>query len=162
MDNKAGKIFSLELNVGSFLGAIIATFMYFLSSQKGIENLISISLTFAFPIYLLKLSRTYEQVNCNKDSFLEEILFPKFTKNGLRIYLKTICIYAVLIIVFILTALLWNLGLQNDNNNLIAKIFCCYSVLGLFIASILLLMDLVFDFVIGIFLIAQKNPIRSE
>lgn len=156
MDNNSGKIFSLELNVGSFLGAMVATSIYFLNSQQGIESLISIALTFAFPIYLLKVSRTYEQVNCNKDNFIEEILFPKLTKKGLKIYLKTICIYAVLIIVFILIALLWNLGLQNDNNNLIAKVFCCYSVSALFIVSNLLLMDLVFDFLIGIFLTAQK------
>ncbi|MGW8126785.1 hypothetical protein ACWEYS_13240 [Staphylococcus xylosus] len=162
MDNKSGKIFSLELNVGSFLGAIIAMFIYFLNSQQDIKSLVSIALTFAFPIYLLKVSRLYEQVECNRDNFLKEILFPKLSKNDVKIYSITICKYLVLIIVFILTALLWNLGLQNDNNNLIAKVFCCYSVLALFIASSLLLMDLVFDFLIGAFLIAQKNLIRGE
>lgn len=41
IDNKSGKIFSLELNVGSFIGAIIATFIYFLGSQQDINSLIS-------------------------------------------------------------------------------------------------------------------------
>lgn len=154
--NNLEKIFSLELNVGSFIGAIIGTFIYFLGSQKGIENLISISLTFAFPIYLLKLTRTYEQVNCNKDSFLEEILFPKFTKNELRLYMNTICMYTISIAVFITVALIFNTGVQNEDNNLLQKSFCCYSVLALFIASSLLLMDIVFDCIIGFFLSVQK------
>lgn len=157
MDNKSGKIFSLELNVGSFLGAIIAMFIYFLNSQQDIKSLVSIALSFAFPIYLLKVSRLYEQVGCNKDSFLKEILFPKLSKNDVKIYLITICKYLVLIAFFVCIALLFNIGLQNEANNLIKKAICCYSALALFIASSFLLMELVFDFLIGLILIGQKN-----
>lgn len=156
IDNKSGKIFSLELNVGSFIGAIIATFIYFLGSQQDINSLISIALTFTFPIYLLKVSRMYEKEKCNSKNFVKAILFPKFSKTGLKIYLQNICLYAINIIIFILIALLLNNGLHNVDN-LIGKAICCYSALALFIASSFLLMELVFDFLIGLILIGQKN-----
>ena len=75
----------------------------------------------------------------------------------MKIYLITICKYLVLIAFFVCIALLFNIGLQNEANNLIKKAICCYSALALFIASSFLLMELVFDFLIGLILIGQKN-----
>lgn len=161
IDNKSGEIFSLELSVGTFIGAIIATFIYFLDSQQDIKSLISIALTFSFPIYLLKLSRNYEKVNCNKRDFAKLILFQDLTKTGLKNYLKNICSYVFCIIFFILLALLYNMGLEHFHN-IFGKIFFCYGVLTLLIASSYILMEIIFGFFIGTFVLAEKFFNRSD
>lgn len=53
------KIFDVELNITIFLGALVATFIYFISYMNNVNELITLCLTLAFPAYLLKISRSF-------------------------------------------------------------------------------------------------------
>ena len=55
------KIFDVELNITIFLGALVATFIYFISYMNNVNELI-LCLTLAFPAYLLKISRSFEVI----------------------------------------------------------------------------------------------------
>jgi hypothetical protein len=56
------KIFDVELNITIFLGALVATFIYFISYMNNVNELITLCLTLAFPAYLLKISRSFEVI----------------------------------------------------------------------------------------------------
>ena len=42
------KIFDVELNITIFLGALVATFIYFISYMNNVNELITLCLTLAF------------------------------------------------------------------------------------------------------------------
>ena len=83
------KIFDVELNITIFLGALVATFIYFISYMNNVNELITLCLTLAFPAYLLKISRSFEVILleekiknskikiCDKDRIEREILVKK-------------------------------------------------------------------------------------
>ena len=54
------KIFDVELNY--IFGALVATFIYFISYMNNVNELITLCLTLAFPAYLLKISRSFEVI----------------------------------------------------------------------------------------------------
>lgn len=153
---KSMKIFSLELNLGTFGGGLVATIVYILNSAQDIKSLISISLTFAFPIYLLMISRTFESVDCNEKELVQKINFPKFSKKGLRQYFSIIGIEVLVVIFSTVILSAYNYGFHNIDGA-IFKFFLWYGLLCLTIMSSLFLMIIIFDFLLGITLLLRKK-----
>ena len=79
------KIFDVELNITIFLGALVATFIYFISYMNNVNELITLCLTLAFPAYLLKISRSFEVI------LLEEKIKKK-SKSVTKIELNEILV----------------------------------------------------------------------
>ncbi|PTG39228.1 hypothetical protein BU600_08990 [Staphylococcus arlettae] len=152
--NKPIKIFNLELNVGTFGGGLIATIVYLLNSNQDIRSLISISLTFAFPIYLLMISRIFESVNCSEKKLVKEINFPKFTKEGLKQYFSNTGIQVLVILFSVVMLSAYNYGFHNINN-IFWKFFLGYALNCLTIMSTLFLMMIIFDFLLGLVLMGR-------
>ena len=56
------KIFDVELNITIFLGALVATFIYFISYMNNVNELITLCLTLAFSCIFIKISRSFEVI----------------------------------------------------------------------------------------------------
>lgn len=66
------KIFDVELNITIFLGALVATFIYFISYMNNVNELITLCLTLAFPAYLLKISRSFIETKNNDTNYTND------------------------------------------------------------------------------------------
>ena len=145
------KIFDVELNITIFLGALVATFIYFISYMNNVNELITLCLTLAFPAYLLKISRSFEVILleekiknskikiCDKDRIEREILVKKnlidellFPNRVIKKYTLTILIYSIGIIILLLLA--------------------CYVTSVTVIIVALIIMIMIFDLIIGLLL----------
>lgn len=145
-DNTSMKVFGLELNVGSFLGAIVAIFVYYLSDDQSYTNILSISLTLTLPIYLLKISRSYEHAKNNKLDFTQMLFFPK--RNNIKNYIVNVMFVVVAIVIATLVIYFYNFGIHHAVN-IFWKVVACYATFMSSIAAIYTTMNLIFDFIIA-------------
>ncbi|COT21226.1 MULTISPECIES: hypothetical protein [Bacilli] len=156
----ANKIFSLELNVVSFISPVIIMLIFIFTKEANIGTLISTALTFAFTAYMLKLTRTYEQVDTDINAFLDTLIFPR--KNEMKDYF--IFTFGILIVnSFILgIALITFYGLE-----LYAKPTIVKCVLGGYYVSLALIgssyfsMLIIFDFIISVVLYMKIKFIKE-
>jgi hypothetical protein len=165
------KIFDVELNITIFLGALVATFIYFISYMNNVNELITLCLTLAFPAYLLKISRSFEVILleekiknskikiCDKDRIEREILVKKnlidellFPNRVIKKYTLTILIYSIGIIILLLLCNMLSYGI-GENVNFIWRLLACYvtSVTVIIVALIIMIM-IFFDLIIGLLL----------
>ncbi|MDG0822758.1 hypothetical protein M4L38_08435 [Staphylococcus equorum] len=154
MKSKSNELFSLELSVGIFFGGLIATLICYLNGQHDLKYFIITALTFAFPMYLLKTSRTYERIKCDKTEFNRLLMFPEISKKGFGIYFQSICVYITVLVIFIASALFHNFVIQISPYTIITM-YSYYAVLTSFIACCFFTMEIIFDFIIGIMLLGQ-------
>ena len=177
------KIFDVELNITIFLGALVATFIYFISYMNNVNELITLCLTLAFPAYLLKISRSFEVILleekiknskikiCDKDRIEREILVKKnlidellFPNRVIKKYTLTILIYSIGIIILLLLCNMLSYGI-GENVNFIWRLLACYVTSVTVIIVALIIMIMIFDLIIGlllnfqIFLKNKKYPI---
>jgi hypothetical protein len=165
------KIFDVELNITIFLGALVATFIYFISYMNNVNELITLCLTLAFPAYLLKISRSFEVILlekkiknskikiCDKDRIEREILVKKNLIDELlfpnRVYIKkytlTILIYSIGIIILLLLCNMLSYGI-GENVNFIWRLLACYVTSVTVIIVALIIMIMIFDLIIGLLL----------
>jgi hypothetical protein len=165
------KIFDVELNITIFLGALVATFIYFISYMNNVNELITLCLTLAFPAYLLKISRSFEVILleekiknskikiCDKDRIEREILVKKnlidellFPNRVIKKYTLTILIYSIGIIILLLlfcNMLSYGIG---ENVNFIWRLLACYVTSVTVIIVALIIMIMIFDLIIGLLL----------
>jgi hypothetical protein len=164
------KIFDVELNITIFLGALVATFIYFISYMNNVNELITLCLTLAFPAYLLKISRSFEVILleekkknskikiCDKDriereilvkkNLIDELLFPNRVKKK---YTLTILIYSIGIIILLLLCNMLSYGI-GENVNFIWRLLACYVTSVTVIIVALIIMIMIFDLIIGLLL----------
>jgi hypothetical protein len=165
------KIFDVELNITIFLGALVATFIYFISYMNNVNELITLCLTLAFPAYLLKISRSFEvilleekiknsKINkiCDKDRIEREILVKKnlidellFPNRVIKKYTLTILIYSIGIIILLLLCNMLSYGI-GENVNFIWRLLACYVTSVTVIIVALIIMIMIFDLIIGLLL----------
>jgi hypothetical protein len=166
------KIFDVELNITIFLGALVATFIYFISYMNNVNELITLCLTLAFPAYLLKISRSFEVILleekiknskikiCDKDRIEREILVKKnlidellFPNRVIKKYTLTILIYSIGIIILLLLCNMLSYGI-GENVNFIWRLLACYvtSVTVIIVALPCIIMIMIFDLIIGLLL----------
>jgi hypothetical protein len=164
------KIFDVELNITNFLGALVATFIYFISYMNNVNELITLCLTLAFPAYLLKISRSFEVILleekiknskikiCDKDRIEREILVKKnlidellFPNRVIKKYTLTILIYSIGIIIFLLLCNMLSYGI-GENVNFIWRLLACYVTSVTVIIVALIIMIMIFDLIIGLLL----------
>jgi hypothetical protein len=165
------KIFDVELNLTIFfLGALVATFIYFISYMNNVNELITLCLTLAFPAYLLKISRSFEVILleekiknskikiCDKDRIEREILVKKnlidellFPNRVIKKYTLTILIYSIGIIILLLLCNMLSYGI-GENVNFIWRLLACYVTSVTVIIVALIIMIMIFDLIIGLLL----------
>jgi hypothetical protein len=165
------KIFDVELNITIFLGALVATFIYFISYMNNVNELITLCLTLAFPAYLLKISRSFEVILleekkiknskikiCDKDRIEREILVKKnlidellFPNRVIKKYTLTILIYSIGIIILLLLCNMLSYGI-GENVNFIWRLLACYVTSVTVIIVALIIMIMIFDLIIGLLL----------
>jgi hypothetical protein len=165
------KIFDVELNITIFLGALVATFIYFISYMNNVNELITLCLTLAFPAYLLKISRSFEVILleekiknskikiCDKDRIEREILVKKnlidellFPNRVIKKYTLTILIYSIGIIILLLLCNMLSYGI-GENVNFIWRLLACYvTSVTVIIVALLIIMIMIFDLIIGLLL----------
>jgi hypothetical protein len=165
------KIFDVELNITIFLGALVATFIYFISYMNNVNELITLCLTLAFPAYLLKISRSFEVILleekiknskikiCDKDRIEREILVKKnlidellFPNRVIKKYTLTILIYSSIgIIILLLLCNMLSYGI-GENVNFIWRLLACYVTSVTVIIVALIIMIMIFDLIIGLLL----------
>jgi hypothetical protein len=164
------KIFDEELNITIFLGALVATFIYFISYMNNVNELITLCLTLAFPAYLLKISRSFEVILleeknknskikiCDKDRIEREILVKKnlidellFPNRVIKKYTLTILIYSIGIIILLLLCNMLSYGI-GENVNFIWRLLACYVTSVTVIIVALIIMIMIFDLIIGLLL----------
>jgi hypothetical protein len=164
------KIFDVELNITIFLGALVATFIYFISYMNNVNELITLCLTLAFPAYLLKISRSFEVILleekiknskikiCDKDRIEREILVKKnlidellFPNRVIKNYTLTILIYSIGIIILLLLCNMLSYGI-GENVNFIWRLLACYVTSVTVIIVALIIMIMIFDLIIGLLL----------
>jgi hypothetical protein len=164
------KIFDVELNITIFLGALVATFIYFISYMNNVNELITLCLTLAFPAYLLKISRSFEVILleekiknskikiCDKDRIEREILVKKnlidellFPNRVIKKYTLTILIYSIGIIILLLLCNMLSYGI-GENVNFIRRLLACYVTSVTVIIVALIIMIMIFDLIIGLLL----------
>jgi hypothetical protein len=165
------KIFDVELNITIFLGALVATFIYFISYMNNVNELITLCLTLAFPAYLLKISRSFEVILleekiknskikiCDKDRIEREILVKKnlidellFPNRVIKKYtILTILIYSIGIIILLLLCNMLSYGI-GENVNFIWRLLACYVTSVTVIIVALIIMIMIFDLIIGLLL----------
>jgi hypothetical protein len=164
------KIFDVELNITIFLGALVATFIYFISYMNNVNELITLCLTLAFPAYLLKISRSFEVILleeknknskikiCDKDRIEREILVKKnlidellFPNRVIKKYTLTILIYSIGIIIILLLCNMLSYGI-GENVNFIWRLLACYVTSVTVIIVALIIMIMIFDLIIGLLL----------
>jgi hypothetical protein len=164
------KIFDVELNITIFLGALVATFIYFISYMNNVNELITLCLTLAFPAYLLKISRSFEVILleekiknskikiCDKDRIEREILVKKnlidellFPNRVIKKYTLTILIYSIGIIILLLLCNMLSYGI-GENVNFIWRLLACYVTSVTVILVALIIMIMIFDLIIGLLL----------
>jgi hypothetical protein len=165
------KIFDVELNITIFLGALVATFIYFISYMNNVNELITLCLTLAFPAYLLKISRSFEVILleekkiknskikiCDKDRIEREILTKKnlidellFPNRVIKKYTLTILIYSIGIIILLLLCNMLSYGI-GENVNFIWRLLACYVTSVTVIIVALIIMIMIFDLIIGLLL----------
>jgi hypothetical protein len=164
------KIFDVELNITIFLGALVATFIYFISYLNNVNELITLCLTLAFPAYLLKISRSFEVILleeknknskikiCDKDRIEREILVKKnlidellFPNRVIKKYTLTILIYSIGIIILLLLCNMLSYGI-GENVNFIWRLLACYVTSVTVIIVALIIMIMIFDLIIGLLL----------
>jgi hypothetical protein len=164
------KIFDVELNITIFLGALVATFIYFISYMNNVNELITLCLTLAFPAYLLKISRSFEVLLleekiknskikiCDKDRIEREILVKKnlidellFPNRVIKKYTLTILIYSIGIIILLLLCNMLSYGI-GENVNFIWRLLACYVTSVTVIIVALIIMIMIFDLIIGLLL----------
>jgi hypothetical protein len=165
------KIFDVELNITIFLGALVATFIYFISYMNNVNELITLCLTLAFPAYLLKISRSFEVILleekiknskikiCDKDRIEREILVKKnlidellFPNRVIKKYTLTILIYSIGIIILLLLCNMLSYGI-GENVNFIWRLLACYvTSVTVIILVALIIMIMIFDLIIGLLL----------
>jgi hypothetical protein len=165
------KIFDVELNITIFLGALVATFIYFISYMNNVNELITLCLTLAFPAYLLKISRSFEVILleekiknskikiCDKDRIEREILVKKnlidellFPNRVIKKYTLTILIYSIgIIIILLLLCNMLSYGI-GENVNFIWRLLACYVTSVTVIIVALIIMIMIFDLIIGLLL----------
>jgi hypothetical protein len=166
------KIFDVELNITIFLGALVATFIYFISYMNNVNELITLCLTLAFPAYLLKISRSFEVIFirgkkknknskikiCDKDRIEREILVKKnlidellFPNRVIKKYTLTILIYSIGIIILLLLCNMLSYGI-GENVNFIWRLLACYVTSVTVIIVALIIMIMIFDLIIGLLL----------
>jgi hypothetical protein len=165
------KIFDVELNITIFLGALVATFIYFISYMNNVNELITLCLTLAFPAYLLKISRSFEVILleekkknskikiCDKDriereilvkkNLIDELLFPNRVIK--KKYTLTILIYSIGIIILLLLCNMLSYGI-GENVNFIWRLLACYVTSVTVIIVALIIMIMIFDLIIGLLL----------
>jgi hypothetical protein len=165
------KIFDVELNITIFLGALVATFIYFISYMNNVNELITLCLTLAFPAYLLKISRSFEVILleekiknskikiCDKDRIEREILVKKnlidellFPNRVIKKYTLTILIYSIGIIILLLLCNMLSYGKIGENVNFIWRLLACYVTSVTVIIVALIIMIMIFDLIIGLLL----------
>jgi hypothetical protein len=167
------KIFDVELNITIFLGALVATFIYFISYMNNVNELITLCLTLAFPAYLLKISRSFEVILleekkiknskikiCDKDriereilvkkNLIDELLFPNRVIKNIQ-YTLTILIYSIGIIILLLLCNMLSYGI-GENVNFIWRLLACYVTSVTVIIVALIIMIMIFDLIIGLLL----------
>jgi hypothetical protein len=164
------KIFDVELNITNFLGALVATFIYFISYMNNVNELITLCLTLAFPAYLLKISRSFEVILleekiknskikiCDKDRIEREILVKKnlidellFPNRVIKKYTLTFLIYSIGIIILLLLCNMLSYGI-GENVNFIWRLLACYVTSVTVIIVALIIMIMIFDLIIGLLL----------
>jgi hypothetical protein len=164
------KIFDVELNIYIFLGALVATFIYFISYMNNVNELITLCLTLAFPAYLLKISRSFEVILleekiknskikiCDKDRIEREILVKKnlidellFPNRVIKIYTDNFLIYSIGIIILLLLCNMLSYGI-GENVNFIWRLLACYVTSVTVIIVALIIMIMIFDLIIGLLL----------
>lgn len=164
------KIFDVELNITIFLGALVATFIYFISYMNNVNELITLCLTLAFPAYLLKINRSFEVILleekiknskikiCDKDRIEREILVKKnlidellFPNRVIKKYTLTILIYSIGIIILLLLCNMLSYGI-GENVNFIWRLLACYVTSVTVIIVALIIMIMIFDLIIGLLL----------
>jgi hypothetical protein len=165
------KIFDVELNITIFLGALVATFIYFISYMNNVNELITLCLTLAFPAYLLKISRSFEVILleekiknskikiCDKDRIEREILVKRknlidellFPNRVIKKYTLTILIYSIGIIILLLLCNMLSYGI-GENVNFIWRLLACYVTSVTVIIVALIIMIMIFDLIIGLLL----------
>lgn len=164
------KIFDVELNITIFLGALVATFIYFISYMNNVNELITLCLTLAFPAYLLKISRSFEVILleekiknskikiCDKDRIEREILVKKnlidellFPNRVIKKYTLTILIYSIGIIILLLLCNMLSYGI-GENVNFIWRLLACYVTSVTVIIVALIIMIMIFELIIGLLL----------
>jgi hypothetical protein len=164
------KIFDVELNITIFLGALVATFILFISYMNNVNELITLCLTLAFPAYLLKISRSFEVILleekiknskikiCDKDRIEREILVKKnlidellFPNRVIKKYTLTILIYSIGIIILLLLCNMLSYGI-GENVNFIWRLLACYVTSVTVIIVALIIMIMIFDLIIGLLL----------
>jgi hypothetical protein len=167
------KIFDVELNITIFLGALVATFIYFISYMNNVNELITLCLTLAFPAYLLKISRSFEVILleekkkknskikiCDKDRIEREILVKKknlidellFPNRVIKKYTLTILIYSIGIIILLLLCNMLSYGIGENVNFIWRLLACCYVTSVTVIIVALIIMIMIFDLIIGLLL----------
>jgi hypothetical protein len=166
------KIFDVELNITIFLGALVATFIYFISYMNNVNELITLCLTLAFPAYLLKISRSFEVILlleekiknskikiCDKDRIEREILVKKnlidellFPNRVIKKYTLTILIYSIGIIILLLLCNMLSYGIGENVNFFIWRLLACYVTSVTVIIVALIIMIMIFDLIIGLLL----------
>jgi hypothetical protein len=166
------KIFDVELNITIFLGALVATFIYFISYMNNVNELITLCLTLAFPAYLLKISRSFEVILleekiknskikiCDKDriereilvkkNLIDELLFPNRVIK--KKYTLTILIYSIGIIILLLLCNMLRFYGIGENVNFIWRLLACYVTSVTVIIVALIIMIMIFDLIIGLLL----------
>lgn len=152
-NDDAMNIFDLELNVGSIFGAIIATAVYYLNNSENIWDILSITLTFIFPIYLLKVSRTYEYAKKNNLDYAKMLFFPN--KHEVKDYIKEVCQYLIFIAIAIVFAFICNFGIHHAVN-IFWKVVACYLTFITFIVATFIMMTIIFDFILALILISKR------
>jgi hypothetical protein len=164
------KIFDVELNITIFLGALVATFIYFISYMNNVNELITLCSLTAFFAYLLKISRSFEVILleekiknskikiCDKDRIEREILVKKnlidellFPNRVIKKYTLTILIYSIGIIILLLLCNMLSYGI-GENVNFIWRLLACYVTSVTVIIVALIIMIMIFDLIIGLLL----------
>ncbi|UIK39475.1 hypothetical protein J4Z27_000028 [Staphylococcus epidermidis] len=167
------KIFDVELNITIFLGALVATFIYFFSYMSNVNELITLCLTLAFPAYLLKISRSFEAILIEekikirkikiseKDKIVRDILVKKnlidellFPNRVIKSYTLTILIYSIGVVILLLFCNMLIYGI-SANGNFVWRILACYTTSVTVIIVALVIMIMIFDLTIGLLLKLQ-------
>ena len=157
------KIFDVELNITIFLGALVATFIYFISYMNNVNELITLCLTLAFSrsfeVILLEEKIKNSKIKiCDKDRIEREILVKKnlidellFPNRVIKKYTLTILIYSIGIIILLLLCNMLSYGI-GENVNFIWRLLACYVTSVTVIIVALIIMIMIFDLIIGLLL----------
>ena len=152
------KIFDVELNITIFLGALVATFIYFISYMNNVNELITLCFPLAFPAYLFQKIKNSKIKICDKDRIEREILVKKnlidellFPNRVIKKYTLTILIYSIGIIILLLLCNMLSYGI-GENVNFIWRLLACYVTSVTVIIVALIIMIMIFDLIIGLLL----------